>query len=160
MVKIGKPECAPGYERVARERQEWEDIKAAYMRDPNFVQVLQDCEEGWTTYITNEYKYTNKWSNKLCKWKKVRTGLEERLYNRIYECKGVEHDLDEREDVIQVDGFSLEERVALQDILRNRMRQFCWHLYLLEKESLDMKLEQDQMAWEDGRKPQKKVRFA
>jgi len=160
MGKIGKPERAPGYERVARERQEWEDTKAAYMRDPNFIQVLQDCEEGWTTYITNEYKYTNKWSNKLRKWTKVSTGLEERLWYRLYACKGVEHDLDEREDVIQVDGFSLEERVAMQDILRKRMREFCWHHYLREKECLDMKLEQDQMAWEDGRKPQKKVRFA
>lgn len=160
MGKVGKPERAPGYERAARERQEWEDIKAAYLRDPNFLQVLQDYEKSQIAYITNDFNYKDKWSDRLCKWRKVRTGLEERLYDRLYTYKGVEHDLDEREDVIQVDGFSLEERVALQDIIRKRMRQFCWQLYLLEKEKVDTKLERQQMAWEDGRKPQRKVRFA
>lgn len=131
MGKIGKPERAPGYERAARERQEWEDTKAAYMRDPGFEDVLMDKYYRWTDHIQHFYqKYESKLNDK-CEWITVKVEPEERLAARLSSIgrNYIEHDIEQRNDVIEAYGFSLEERVAMQDILVKKMREFCWHLY-------------------------------
>ena len=161
MGKIGKPERAPGYERVARERQEWEDTKAAYLRDPGFEDVLMDKYYRWTDHIHHFFKYQDKWNDKLRKLTKVWLGPEERLAARICDVgNNVEHDIEQRNDVIEAYGFDLEARVAMQDILRKKVKEFCWHLYKLEKEKEDRMREQGEMGCEEEREPGKRVMFA
>ena len=131
MVKIGKPECVPGYERVARERQEWEDTKAAYMRDPGFEEVLMEKYYSWADEIQYEYKKYYMRLNDKCEWTKVIVTPEELLAARLSSIgrDHIEHDIEQRNEVIAAYGFSLEARVAMQDILVKKMREFCWHLY-------------------------------
>lgn len=135
MGKIGKPERAPGYERAARERQEWEDTKAAYMRDPAFEEVLMDKYYRWSDHIQYGYQRESRLNDK-CKWVKVILTPEERLAARLSSIgrDHIEHDIEQRNEVIQAYGFGLEARVAMQDILVKKMREFCWHLYNNEEQ--------------------------
>ena len=145
MGKIGKPERAPGYERVARERQEWEDTKAAYMRDPGFEEVLMEKYYSWTDEIQYLYKKYDMRLNDKCEWTKVIVTPEELLATRLSSIGRdyIEHDIEQRNEVIAAYGFSLEARVAMQDILVKKMREFCWHLYLHEDD-----WEKEEFGWE------------
>ena len=127
MGKIGKPERAPGYERAARERQEWEDTKSAYMRDPGFEEVLMEKYYSWTDHIQHVYtKYEAKLNDK-CEWETVIVEPEKLLAARLSSIghNYIEHDIEQRNDVIEAYGFSLEERVAMQDILVKKMRSYA-----------------------------------
>ena len=136
MGKIGKPERTPGYERAARERQEWEDIKAAYMRDPAFEEALMAKYYSWSDHIQHSYKKYESRLNDKCEWTKVIVTPEERLAARLSSIgrDHIEHDIEQRNEVIQAYGFGLEARVAMQDILVKKMREFCWHLYNNEEQ--------------------------
>jgi len=148
MVKIGKPERAPGYEHAARERQEWEDTKAAYMRDPAFEEVLMEKYYRWTDHIQHFYKKYESKLNDKCEWVRVIVGPEERLAARLSSIgrDHIEHDIEQRNEVIQAYGFGLEARVAMQDILIKKMREFCWHLYNNEEQW--EKEEAEEFRWE------------
>ena len=162
MGKIGKASNAPGFQRVAAERQKWQELKEQHLTYPWFVKELEDAIKAYEDYLRDQPQKDWRshcklvWSDKKKKHTYVLMNAEERLYWRTFYAGNGMEDIDDYRDVIQVPSWGLESRMVLEDLLSKRKRAVIYELYKQEKE-------QNNMGYEDD-KPRtashKKVRFS
>ena len=156
MGVYGKQQNAPGYQKVAAERQRWREVKEKHLTYNWFVEELDEWLKSHEEYLrVNEpwmYRFNCVWCDKVKKNIYVKKTHEELLYWRL-RCvgNGIE-DIDHC-DVIQIPSWSLESRLALEDIMCEKKKMLVYEIYKEEKE-------QDNMENEDERTQKTKVRFS
>ena len=162
MGKIGKASNAPGFQRVAAERQRWQELKEQHLTYHWFVEELELRLAHYEDYLRDqpwkdwrEYRKLV-WSNKKKKWTYASMNAEERLYCRTESVGNGMDDIDDYRDVIQVTSWGLESRMVLEDLLSKRKRALVYELYKEEKERKNMGNEDDKPRTAS----QKKVRFS
>ena len=144
MGKVGKASNAPGFQRVAAERQKWQELKEQHLTYPWFVKELEDAVKAYekTTCETSPGKIgeatANLWVGQEKKHTYVSMNAEERLYHRTYYVGNGMKDIDDYRDVIQVPSWGLESRMVLEDLLSKRKRAVVYELYKQEKEQNHM----------------------
>lgn len=161
MGVYGKQQNAPGFQKVAAERQRWQDLKAKHLSYSWFVEELESRLANYEQYLRDEpwknwQEYRKLvWSNKKKKWTYVSMNAEERLYCRTQQVGNGMDDIDDYRDVIQVPSWSYESRCVLEDLLSEKRKAIVYQLYKEEKEGKNMGNEDTKPR----SKTQKKVRF-
>ena len=162
MGVYGKQQNAPGFQKVAAERQRWKDLKAEHLSYSWFVEELESRLASYEQYLRDqpwknwqEYRKLV-WSNKKKKWTYVSMNAEERLYWRTFYVGNGMKDIDDYRDVIQVTSWGLESRMILQDLLSERKKAVVYELYKQEKERKCMGNEDNKSTASS----QKKVNFS
>ena len=161
MGVYGKQQNAPGFQKVAAERQRWQDLKAKHLSYSWFVEELVSRLASYEQYLRDqpwknwqEYRKLV-WSNKKKKWTYVSMNAEERLYCRTQQIGNGMDDIDDYRDVIQVPSWTYESRCVLEDVLCEKRKAIVYQLYKEEKEGKNMENEDTKPR----SKTQKKVRF-
>lgn len=161
MGVYGKQQNAPGFQKVAAERQRWQNLKDKHLGYSWFVEELESRLARYEQYLRDEpWKnwldfHKHVWSHKKEKWTYVSMNAEERLYSRISDIGNGMDDIDSYHDVIQVPSWSYESRCVLEDLLSKRQKALVYQLYKEEKERKNMGIEDTKPR----SKTQKKVRF-
>jgi len=156
----GKQQNAPGFKKVAAERQRWKDLKAEHLSYSWFVEVLENELKAYKEYLNSpdywRVHFKRVWSEKAQKWINKSVNADERLYWDMCLVGNGMKDIDDYRDVIQVPSWTYESRMVLEDVLSEKKKDLIYQLYKEEKEGKNMGIEDNKPR----NKTQKKVSFA
>ena len=66
MGKVGKASNAPGFQRVAAERQKWQELKEQHLTYPWFVKELEDAVKAYEDYLRDQPRKDGEATANLC----------------------------------------------------------------------------------------------